>query len=486
VISNYTHEEPENIIKNLVRTADARAQIYTMGADGKEHVDQAKLTAELNAAAKGLILGGGFIKSNDLLQFARQASAVAKSQTPEAFYANGVEAAIAMGAAKLGTAETSLMQQFIGGTMTKKVAEHLTEAGLLHSNEWHSGKSGAVVVNPSVATRFQPMLQDPIAWLSTGEGGQAVKAYAQKEGISVIASVMQLFGRQTTQRLASEAMSNQPQFARAREIYGDIPSVAAQYNELHNHDLDTNMIEIAAAWKSFMQAFSDAGTPLVIPILHGLTDAIHELTSLTADHPDVVRGLTGLVVGLSGLTVLGGSLTVLNVCWAPLAGGLRMLVGIQGLAATGGALSAASVGLGGLSVALMPFAVGGAAALAIASLMGELHDLAGFGNKSGFAPMTGGPQQGAHGPTPGWRDIRPNGVAPMPGDKDYKVSMFIAPPSVTQTIQVNTTTQLDGKTIATTVSKHQANGLSRPPTGSPGADYRISPLMPGMLPSAFG
>lgn len=481
VISHYTHENEEDIIKNLVRVADLRGQIYTTGADGKEHVDPAKLIAEFNDAARSLEVGGGMFSSKDLLQFARQAGAVAKAQSPEAFYVDGTEAGIAMGASRLGTAETSLMQQFIGGTMTNKVAKHLTEAGLLHSNEWQSGKSGGVVVNPGVAARFQPMMQDPVAWLSTGEGSQAVKGFAQKEGISVIAAVLELFGRQTAQRLASDAMSNQPQFARAHEIYGNVPSVAAQYAELHNHDLDTNLTEVAAAWKSFMQAFSDAGTPLVIPVLHGLTDGIHELTKITADHPDAVRGIIAVTGGIAGLTVVGGSLVVLNTCWTPLANGLKLLVGVQGLNTAGTAIGAAATSLGSLVTALEPFAVGGAAFLAIAALMGQLHDVAGFGGKNGsFGPATGGPASGAA-PGNGYT-TRPAGVAPMPGDPDFRIPL--PPPSGNQQqgssgpIPVHV---VNGRDLADGVGNAWANQMSRPPTGTSAPDLRMGPLMPGLL-----
>jgi hypothetical protein len=469
VIANYTHENPEEIIKNLVRTADARAQIYSVGADGKEHVDQSKLLAELNAAAKGLILGGGFIHSNDLLQFARQSSAVAKSQTPEAFYANGVEAAIAMGAAKLGTAETSLMQQFIGGTMTAKVANHLTEGGLLHSNEWHSDH-GHVVMKPSVAKRFEPMMQDPIAWLSTGEGGQAVKAYATKEGISVIAAVMQLFGRQTTQRLASEAMSNAPQFARAREIYGNIPSVQAQYAELHNNDLGTNLTEVAAAWKSFMEAFSDAGVPLVIPILHGLTDVIQGLESVTANHPTIVRDLTGVAGGIAGILVLDGSMKLFNVVAGPFAGALGQITGVSGLAATAGGIAGIAKALTGLG------AVAGVS----------------FGVKSGLDSATAGIFDKIHGDGE-WKRVHDDMDKGNPftngtffgssAEAKPASSPYIAPASQPAQLGANgpiAVRVVNGRDIASGVSNYQADQLSRAPSSGTGPDLRQTPWMPGL------
>jgi hypothetical protein len=351
VVSHYTGENAEDIIKNLARVADARGQIYSAGADGQEHVDPARLTAELDAAAKALILGGGFLKSSDLLQAARQAGAAVKGQTPEAFYAAGVEAAIAMGASKLGTAETGLYQQFIGGTMTAKVAENLTSAGLLHLGEWHKGKGGGIVVNPSALKRLQPMMADPVEYLTSGDGAKAIADYAAKNGIDKMMAIFQMFGRQTVQRLVSEVTSNAPQFKRAREIYGNIPNVADQYSELQAHDLETNIKSLNAAWASFMQALGDAGVPAAITILHGLTDAIHFFTAAVEAHPKTAA----LLLDVAGaLAVLGTVLSGLAVAGA-IRGGLSLLGGGGGVAAgaaAGGGSVLAALRTGGPAAAL--------------------------------------------------------------------------------------------------------------------------------------
>jgi len=327
VISHFTGEKQEDIIKNLTRVADSRGQIYSHDANGKEHVDPVKLIAELDAAAKALILGGGFIKSNDLLQLARQGGAAIKGQSPEAFYATGVEAAIAMGASKTGTAETGLFQQMIGGTMTKKIAEHMTEAGLLHDGDWTSGKSGGVVVKPGVAARFEPMMRDPVAWLTTGEGGAAMKQYAAKNGIDTMMAIFQLFGRQTVQRLVSEITTNAPQFARAREIYGNIPSVNEQYAELQKNSLDTNITALSASWKTFMEALGEAGVPAAIVILHNLSDTLHTLAMAAAENPGAASWLMGIAGGFSALAAVGGGITLVAAAIGPIAAGLAKLAG---------------------------------------------------------------------------------------------------------------------------------------------------------------
>jgi hypothetical protein len=455
LVHNYTGEDEESVIKNLIRTADLRGQVYSMGADGKEHVDAKKLTAELDAAYRGLVLGGGFATSEGMLQSAKMGGAVVKEQTPEAFYAAGTEAGIAMGASRLGTAETSLMAQFIGGTMTKKVAEHLTEAGLLHSNEWHSGKSGGVVVNPSVAQRFEPMMKDPVAWLETGEGGQAIKAYALKEGVTATAAIMQLFGRQTTQRLASDAMNNEPQFARAREIWGNVPSAEAAYKEQMNGNLDANITAVTAAWKSFMEAFGDASVPLVIPILHGLTEAIHFFMNAVADHPNIVMTFTGLVGALAALTALSGAIAVFSVAIGPLVTGLGALGALTGLGTVGAAIGGIAGGLARLAaIASGP----GAAALAIGSIMKPSATNVGEENTPGYADRFGNKD--------------PNHLGSSP---------YVKPSSDSQPVQLRGTVTMDKRTVGDIVADSMADRMTRAPTGSPGADLRVSPRMPGAL-----
>jgi hypothetical protein len=458
---NYTGETEEDIVKNLIRVADLRGQIYTTGADGQEHVDPAKLQAELNAAYKALVLGGGFVTSGGLFQMAKQGGAVAKEQTPEAFYAAGTEAAVAMGASRVGTAETSLMAQFIGGTMTAKVAEHLTEAGLLHSDEWRSDH-GHVVVDPKAARRFEPMMQDPIAWLENGEGGQAIKAYAMKESIPITAAIMQLFGRATTQRLASDAMSNEPQFARAREIYGNITDVQSAYKELHDNDLGTNLTEIASAWKSFMQAFSDAGTPLVIPFLHGLTDVIHLLMDGVANYPKLTEGLIGLAAGLAGLTVLGGALTILNLCWSPLATGLKMLT------AQSATYGPTASGLSGIAGALVGLS-------AAAGLAYGVKSAADAGTKSLYDKIFGaGHWDTAH------DDMSQNPIAKFLGLNSG--TSAVAPGSASQSKPTGPVPVVvtNGRDLASGVADHMADQATKPQSGTTQPDIRIDPWSAGL------
>jgi hypothetical protein len=365
VVSHFTGEDQETVIKNLIRVADARAKIFSVGADGKEHADMNKLTAELEAAAKGLILGGNYMKSGDLFSMAKQAGVPIKGMTIAAFYAEMVEAAIALGAARAGTAVTSLFAQLVGGQMTKTVAKRMEEAGMLKPGEWSSGKSGGVVLKPAALKRFSDIQVDPVNWLMH-EGHDFISKYAKKQGISEVAAVFQLFGRQTTQRLVSEVISATPQFERAKEIYGQVPDIQAQYKTLMSEDLSMNLEALTKAWKGFVEVLGEAGIPAVITVLHTLTDAIHTLTAATAAHPDAATADLGLVTALGSLVALSGAITIFTAAIGPLVS----LLGLVGGASTAVAVGAAPAvgGLGALIAAIPIAAVAGVASAVIAAL----------------------------------------------------------------------------------------------------------------------
>ena len=376
VASHYTGEKQEDIVKNLMRVADARGQVFSLGADGKEHVDAGKLQRELNAAVKALVLGGGFLKSSDLLQNVRQEGPAAKQQSPEAYYASNVETSIMMGAAKAGTATMGLFQQFVGGTMTKKVAEHLTEAGFLGSQDWHSGKSGGVVVDPHVAKRFTDLIKDPQQYFSSGPGAEKIKAFSAKEGISPMMAVFELFGRQTVQRLISDFQTNAPQFERARKIFGDIPDVDKQFQELKSKDLETNTLALGNAWHGFMQSLGDAGVPAAISVLHTATDAINFLTRATEAHPGAAKILIEVSAGVAALIAISGGMAVFGAACGPLATGILALTRVGSIQTLGPALTGAAGGLSALSVGLVAVTAAiGAWAFAYARIQSAVADL---------------------------------------------------------------------------------------------------------------
>jgi len=350
VISNFTGEKTEDIVKNLAKVAELRAQIFSVDASGKETVDPAKVMAEFNSAMKALLLTGGFLKSNDLVQIAKQAGVPAKTMTAEAFYADAAEMAVSQGASRTGTALTSMYQQLIGGTMQRKTAEEMQKFGMLNQGEWQAKRGGAIVVQEEARNRLQNQIgPDPIAYITGPLNDLMTKQGLDQQG--KLQAVFALFGRQTTQRLVAEALSSGPLFERARKMFGTIPGVDEQYKELQSKDLDTNIKSFTAAWQGLMQALGEQGIPLAITIMHKLTDALHAMTAWAVENPGAIHNIEMIAVALASLAAVGGSLVVASFGIQLVGGALGFLSTITGLTALGGGLATLGSGIGKLMLA---------------------------------------------------------------------------------------------------------------------------------------
>jgi hypothetical protein len=345
VASNYTKESPENMIKNLIKVVDLRAQIFSKDASGREVVDPIKVAAELNAAVKGLMVGGGYIKSNDLLQMARLGGVPVKGMTPEAYYATMVEMAVSQGASRTGVGLTSLFSQFVGGKMTVQTATEMQRMGLLSRKEWHSDH-GHVVTSLAASMRFVQALKDPDKFI-TGELNSRMNNQhftdAQK-----LAEVFRLYGKQTTQRIIQEAISGAPQFARSRSMFHVIPDIDAQFKAIMAMSYDANVTSMSTAWKNFTAALGSAGTPMAITMLQGMTSVLQRMTAFANAHPELTRWIMGIAAGLAALSVVGGTIAVATIAFGALGGALGSLAAV----APAMAILAGPLGLLGLALGI--------------------------------------------------------------------------------------------------------------------------------------
>jgi hypothetical protein len=460
-VSNYTGEDQETIVKNLIKVADIRGQIFSKGPDGKEHVDAAKLESELNAAGRGLILGGNYLKSNDLLQMARQSGVPAKTMTQEGFYAALMEMAVSQGASRTGTATTSLFSQLVGSTMPLHTAVEMQRMGMMTASEWHKERGGKVVIGTAATERFEKALKDPIGYI-TGPLNDLLTSKGMNSDQKLM-EVFRLFGRQTTQRLVAEALSNAPQFARARSMFGDIPDPSKQFGMLMNENLSVNIKALHEAWQGFMESLGSAGTPAAISILHGLTAALHELTAFSEQHPGTAAAILEIAAGLGALAAIGGSLQVAAIGLRAFAPALR-IVGIA-LAMPGyAALGTIAGGLVRLAGALSSVAG------PLAFLYGVLHPSSTQSPEADRAPYGG---KSLH-------ERFPNLVVPdnVPLGPLLHKESFVPSGGGGSMVRVTSYTILDGRKIAETVSDHQARALSLPSPSASRFDSRMTPSFP--------
>ena len=473
VISNFTGEKTDDIVKNLTKVAELRAQIFSTDANGKEFVDQAKVKTEFDAAMRALLLTGGFLKSNDLVQLAKQAGVPAKGMTPEAFYADAAEMSVSQGASRTGTALTSMYQQMVGGTMTRRVAEEMQRMGQFNPGDWSAKKGGAIVVQPEARQRLAAQIgDDPIAYI-TGPLNDRMTAMGM-DSKAKLDEVFQMFGRQTTQRLAAEALSSGPLFERARHMFGTIPDADTQYKNLQKEDLGTNIKSFEAAWKGLMEALGEQGIPLAISVMQKLTEAMHAMTAWAVAHPEAVHNIEMTAAALSALAAVGGTLVVTAFGLRMVGSALSFMSSITGLTALGTGMRA----LGG-GVAALAEGASGALLLAsrltvIGSAIGALIAVLKLGS-SYETPETRKQQD----------DLNKQRRAPSPLDQmqpqdgygvdgsPIRKQSFIAPPKqADQHITVAVRGEVDGRTLLQFVTAGIARQASGPSTGTTGFDAR--------------
>lgn len=325
-VGNLTGEKPEELIKNMVRTADELGSIFTKGPDGKERVDPDKVMATMKFMGRGLELTTGYLNSREALQMAKQMSLVSKQLTPEAFFAELFEMAVSYGGAKTGTAMTSGAQQLLGGVMPQRVAKADIIAGILKSSEVHHNKGGGggVTIDPSAAKRLSQMETDPVRWMNEG-GRAAVDRYMKITGSTFLVAVMRLFSRQNVQRLFAQGMWNDASFTRAREIWRAIPDPEDQQKMLMKEQLQSNIDAVTASWTTMIQALGDPGVPAAISVMHGLTAVVQEVTRAANDNPRATKLLLELGAGISALAVVVGGIKVADFGLKALSAGLKSL-----------------------------------------------------------------------------------------------------------------------------------------------------------------
>jgi hypothetical protein len=446
-----THEDPEKLLRNMIKIADLRAKIFSAGPDGKEFTDPVKVQAELNAMTKGLELAAGYMDSAKLLGLMTTGGLPMKGMTPEAAYAAAVELATSQGGPRGGTELTALFRQLRGGVMPRRVAEADTKAGMLEPGDWSSksggGAGGGVVLSPKGLARFNGIDTDPLAW-ATGPGKAYVENYAKKMNISMVAAVFQLFSTQTAQRLIAEAMTAGPQFERARALFGVAPDVPDQAKTIRDKSFETNVEGLSKAWTGLMQAVGDSAG--AIALLQSLTAAIHALTDAVLAHPEATKDIFYLSTALAALVTAGGTLTVLTVGLNALAGPLKLLAGITGLAAT-------AIGINALVAPLIAL---GAAVYGLPRLLAAAADAI-----NSHLPDSMRRPSDLPGADPASRPQGGRGGSPNSSghghDRQSMGDVYI-----------------DGHKLGVLVANHLADSINRP-TGSNSPDLRVGALYPG-------
>lgn len=275
---------------NLVRAVDMRGQIYT---DGK--FDAAKFQKELSGAASMIVMSGGAIKANDVLQYTRMAGPAAQGQSAEGFYGGGMEVAIGMGAAKEGTALMSLYSQFVGGKMTQGVADKLVQLGLLGGYTKKGG--GGILLNEEQKgpTNVGLLQSDPSAWVDKVLV-PALQAHGYTTPDAMREQLFNIAGRQTTARYLSDVMTNQPQVQRGRELFHQFTGIDQSYATNMDQSLTENTIAFKSAWDALLTSLGGPMVKPAITFLQDLTAEVDKFSAYAAAHPEQIKQFSDQVI----------------------------------------------------------------------------------------------------------------------------------------------------------------------------------------------
>lgn len=447
--------------------------------------DEARFTRYTDALNATLLTSGGLTSVADMRTAARQAGPSIIGMPAEALFPFLSTLGIQMGHPRAGTASMSFAQQMSGGVMTRRTVEGMEKAKLLSHDEYTVGKGGSVVVKDEARQRLAAETADPLKFATE----KLLPATQGMSNTDTMALVMGMFGRQTTQRLITDLLRNNPQFWREREVAADqqkTMGLEGAYKTMNNGSVTANMHNAEEAWKGFQQAVTDACAPEIVLGLHGLTDAVHWLAE-TAGKPEnkqtviYLTALTGAVgtlmtvvggarvaLGTLGMFRLGSAIgflvripwLVVSVGARALATGIMAIADIAGLAALGGTLSAI-----GAALAVVIGAVKGFSMSPEASKEAEKR-LQGLGaERRSTAPSNMVPQD------------MPPGFNPVTGEKiNYNGAASGGRQELHVRISGSVPVMADGRVIGHVAGERMAAMLTAPPRGSLLPDPSIAPM----------
>ncbi|MEJ0050584.1 MAG: hypothetical protein WDN02_05160 [Methylovirgula sp.] len=236
-------------------------------------------------------------------------------------------AAQGMGGFRAGTATMSLFSQFAGGRMTAQVAKELHGLGLVGNYETIRG-GGVQFDKGALNTPFiKQLLIDPLAGMGTLRDTLGKHGI---EGDAMNTEIFKIFGRQTTQRLASDFLTNLETMIaeRTRTMHGQ--DLDEQYKTRQEQDYDTNIRNVDIAWQNFMSVI---GAPLTIKAIGYLQQITIAIDSWTAKVEKMNPGTIVRIaeaIGVLGLTLIGAGAVAIIAALGP-AGWI--VLGIGSLAA---------------------------------------------------------------------------------------------------------------------------------------------------------
>ncbi len=469
--------------------------------DPKTHqVSMEAFNQQLAAMTQVAAGTGGRVDGSAYLGFAKQARIGGMVANDQFLYRDLPAMLIALGGNRAGTGEAATFQQFVTGRMTARAAEQLKAVGILdQSATW---KGGSVADMQKHMPGFDMFGTNPVEWVRNymlGAGGALQRNKVDpNDRLAVAKFLSDWSSRQTGLGFMAEMTLGMGGINKEGQKIGQTTNNPMQV--LQQHDPMQRMREFHAAENELMVTLGQNAIGPALEALKALTGVLRQLSEWGKAHPNAAGDITLIVGGLSALATAAGNAAMVLFVGAPLVTGLRVLAGAMSPFAAGGAAAGAMAtlpaGLSGVGIALVALAgavvgipkifEGIAGALGLQG--GQALHGGGKGDRTGIAPNAsgaspwgalgnlfggGGAQNPASsGPSHGGGKGSRQGITPSP-------SSYYMRPAEPTVIQATFISQIDGREVSRTVSRHQARELSRPPQGMTGFDLRMTPMFPG-------
>lgn len=391
---------------------------------------------------------GGRVDPAAMLAFQKQARTGGMMMSDHALYGETPYFANAFGASKLGTALFSDVQVMLGGRLMKEHEQELEYYGAIAKGSGHYVKEKGPNGKPKYEWAYDPrsmgqaglLASDPYAWI---HDFLAPKVIA-KEHLDVTKKPdldrLLLVLTQIAQRGTQAGL-----WADAYRGYGpaqkEAANIAAQNPDMLKHFMATDptaqIMQFHAAENELMVTIGQAVMGPAIESLKALTNVLRGMSDWGKNNPAAAKNILAVAGGLAVLSKVAG-----DTAMAALFIGGPLITGVRAL---------------GLAVA--PFAPGGAAALALASMAALVGALAwSSGTETQADKME---QEGHH-----FRVQRPDAYL-------YRKEPSASP-------QITNKIYLNGKEVAKALL-----GNSTTQSGMTGHDGSMS-LFPSGLPSGAG
>jgi hypothetical protein len=476
-------------------------------------------TNQANMVQRVQTATGGRVGANEFLNFIKTGSVAAKGLHDDIFYYKMEPLIQEMSGNRVGTGLMSGYQNLVQGRTTTRAANELMRLSLLDPKMVEWAKDGRVKqFKPGALKGANLMVSDPMKWMQ-----DVLLPSFYAKGITSKNDVLNEIGAVFTNRTAAQLYSTMYlQQANIAKNY-KLNKNAAGINDLQKlaeESYSGKKIELEKKWADLMLVVGNTVLPTAIKAVEWMTTAIKNLSTWAKDNQGAVQLLTYTFMGLS--TVLMGAglilmirgvagafgllFTVLRagggISGAVLSGmamiGKLIMFGLRAIPIVGWVLMAISIGIylyrnwdtvkakakeiwGFIS----PYIIG--TWQSVSNMASSLWD----GIKSGMKSFVGffldqwqylfnGVIGKLNAFLPKAAEITPLHFADDWNKDGKKPAAAPVPTKNQQPIHVHTTLTLDGKKIASVVTKHQTNGVSKLP-----ASTGVNPYLGMPFPSSF-